>query len=53
MRLDPELGLNEFSALDLQAIEVYRSAAEVPGEFGGIGSRCGALVMWTKRGIGR
>lgn len=53
MSLDPELGLNEFSALDLQTIEVYRSAAEVPGEFGGLDSGCGALVMWTKRGIGR
>lgn len=51
--LDPELGLNEFDAMDLQAMEVYRSAAEVPGEFGGLGSNCGALVMWTKRGGGR
>jgi carboxypeptidase family protein/TonB-dependent receptor-like protein len=53
MSLDPSLGLNEFSALDLQAIEVYRSAGEVPGEFSGLDAGCGALVMWTKRGIGR
>jgi Carboxypeptidase regulatory-like domain/TonB-dependent Receptor Plug Domain len=53
VRLDPDMGLSEFSALDLQAVEVYRSAAEVPGEFGGSDSSCGALVMWTKRGIGR
>jgi CarboxypepD_reg-like domain/TonB-dependent Receptor Plug Domain len=50
--LDPQLGLNEFTALDLEAIEVYRSTAEVPGEFGGY-SNCGVLVLWTRRGIGR
>jgi len=53
IRLDPNLGLNEFNAQDLQAVEIYRSAAEVPGEFGGMESNCGALVLWTKRGIGR
>jgi hypothetical protein len=50
--LDPQLGLNEFTALDLEVIEVYRSAAEVPGEFSG-DANCGVLVLWTRRGIGR
>jgi hypothetical protein len=37
---------------DIEAIEVYRSAAQVPAEFGG-GSRvtqCGVIVIWTHPG---
>jgi len=33
----------------LQAVEVYRSAAEVPQEFGGPSEQCGLLVLWTRR----
>jgi hypothetical protein len=32
------------------AIEVYRSAAGIPVEFGGTSSQCGAVVIWTRRG---
>jgi len=34
---------------DLEAVEVYRSLAEMPAEFFG---RCGSIVIWTKRGAG-
>lgn len=35
---------------NLEAVEVYRSAAEVPIEFGGNSASCGVIVLWTKRG---
>jgi len=35
---------------DLAGIEVYRSPAEIPAQFGGSNSRCGVIVMWSKRG---
>jgi len=36
----------------IEAIEVYRSASQVPAEFGGSGvfTRCGVVVIWTRRG---
>lgn len=37
---------------DLDGIEVYRSPAESPPRFGGIQSRCGVIVMWSKQGPG-
>jgi Carboxypeptidase regulatory-like domain/TonB-dependent Receptor Plug Domain len=37
---------------DIEAIEVYRSASQVPAEFGGASmfTRCGVIVIWTRRG---
>lgn len=40
----------EFPAATIERIEVYRSASEVPIEFGGSGARCGMIVLWTRRG---
>jgi hypothetical protein len=40
----------EFSINEYEAVEVYRSAAEVPIEFGGPASQCGVVVLWTRRG---
>jgi hypothetical protein len=34
---------------ELEGIEVYRSSAEVPGEFSTSGG-CGAIALWTRRG---
>ncbi len=34
------------------AVEVYRSVLETPAEFLGLDSNCGAVVVWTRRGIG-
>lgn len=35
---------------DIVGVEVYRSAAEVPPQFGGAQSACGVIVIWTRRG---
>lgn len=34
------------------AVEVYRSTLETPAEFLDFSSNCGAVVVWTRRGIG-
>jgi hypothetical protein len=42
--------LNSFlGVMDLQAVEIYRRASEVPLEFGGRTSVCGLIVLWTRR----
>jgi carboxypeptidase family protein/TonB-dependent receptor-like protein len=33
---------------DVQGIEVYRGAAEMPGEFAGDGAMCGVIAIWTR-----
>jgi len=33
---------------DVQGIEVYRGAAELPGEFSGDKGMCGVIVIWTR-----
>lgn len=33
---------------DIKGIEVYRGSSEIPGEFGGSGSACGVIAIWTK-----
>jgi hypothetical protein len=48
-QLDPDLGWGEPIGA-IQAIEIYRGAAEVPGEFSGSDASCGVVVVWTKRG---
>jgi hypothetical protein len=35
---------------DIAGIEVYRGAAQLPLQFGGSESTCGAIVVWTRRG---
>jgi len=35
---------------EIAGMEVYRSASEVPAEFGGSVGRCGAIVIWTGSG---
>lgn len=42
--------LNQFSVMDLEAVEIYRGSAELPMELAGSGAPCGALVLWTRRG---
>ncbi|MDX1746855.1 MAG: aconitase family protein, partial [Halobacteriales archaeon] len=48
-QLDPDLGWGEPIGA-IQAMEIYRGAAEVPGEFSGSDAACGEVVVWTKRG---
>jgi hypothetical protein len=38
------------SPIEVEAIEVYKGAASLPAEFGG-GGGCGAIVIWTRRGL--
>lgn len=40
----------DFFVPEYQAVEAYRSAAEVPTEFSGASSQCGVVVLWTRRG---
>lgn len=48
--LAPPPDLNAFLGVaDLQAIEIYRRASEVPVEFGGRNTACGVIVFWTRR----
>lgn len=35
---------------DIEGIEVYTGASDVPGEFAGSDSACGVIVIWTKSG---
>ena len=42
----PDLGA--IATSDVEAVEVYRGANEVPHGFTGRGSRCGALFLWTR-----
>lgn len=48
--VDDFVSLNE-----IEAIEVYRGAAELPGEFHGFSgnANCGAVIIWTKRAVAR
>lgn len=41
------------SLSQIAAVEVYRGASDVPGEFREPGSNCGAVVIWSRRGTVR
>jgi hypothetical protein len=38
---------------DIAAVEVYKSASEVPVQFQGTNASCGTIVVWTKRQAAR
>lgn|GEM_PF-5681464 len=43
-------------ARDLEAVEVYTSAAQIPAEYNRLGSECGVIALWLDRppgGVGR
>ena len=44
----PDLN-RDFDVASLSAVEVYRSAADTPSEFGGAGAACGTIVLWSRR----
>jgi hypothetical protein len=55
-RLDQSLSLDDIGHPSaIAAIEVYRSATQVPVQFGGtsVATLCGAIVIWTKTGTRR
>lgn len=38
-----------FELAGLEAVEVYRSPAEVPQEYGGASEQCGLMLLWSRR----
>ncbi len=51
MRLEPVREFLETSVGEIEAIEIYRGAASVPGEFSGSTAECGVVAAWTRRHI--
>lgn len=48
---DVSMGIDDaLTANDIVAIEVYRSAATTPLQWGGLDTGCGTIVIWTKQG---
>jgi hypothetical protein len=47
-----QTAFSDLLAWEMEAVEVYRGAAQVPGEFSGGDARCGVVVVWTRRGRG-
>lgn len=44
------LDLNMIPTMDIEIVEIYKSAASMPAEFGGSDGQCGAIAIWTRRG---
>jgi hypothetical protein len=44
----PPLDLSRMNILNFQALEVYRSPAEMPVEYNATGSGCGVILLWTR-----
>lgn len=54
--IDQGLGLDDIGPpSEIAGIEIYRSATQVPVQFGGtsVSTLCGVIVVWTKRGTAR
>ncbi len=47
---DEPVDFTQFITDDIEAVEMYKGSASVPGAFGGGGAACGAVVIWTRRG---
>ncbi|HET7230699.1 MAG TPA: carboxypeptidase regulatory-like domain-containing protein, partial [Longimicrobium sp.] len=47
----PEAGrnLDQMALRDIEGMEVYRDAAEVPNQYRGSASECGVVLLWTRR----
>lgn len=44
------LDVNTFQVAGLESVEMYRSLADTPLQFGGAAAGCGTLVLWSRRG---
>ena len=40
--------VNTINAIEIAAIEVYRSVSQIPLRWGGMDATCGVMVIWTK-----
>lgn len=45
----PDFHRDFFEVSSLQAVEVFRSPAEVPQEYGGSSEQCGLILLWSRR----
>ena len=43
-------GIDDIRLVDLEAIEVYRGAGEIPAEYRVTNSSCGVVLLWTRTG---
>ena len=41
--------LGQVSVQDIEAIEYFAGASEVPNEYAGLNTNCGVLVIWTRK----
>jgi len=46
---EPLFNVNSIRPSDLEAAEFYAGPAEAPGEYAGLNSTCGILVLWSRR----
>jgi len=45
-----DANINDFIGINqIEGIEVYRRATEIPAEFGGSDSQCGVVAIWSRR----
>ena len=49
-RSEPAVIDDWISLSQIAAVEVYRGASDVPGEFRSFGANCGAVAIWSLRG---
>ena len=42
--------IDNFGTNSLEAVEIYRGPAELPVQYQGTGSGCGAILLWTRTG---
>jgi carboxypeptidase-like protein len=49
-RKAPLFNLNSITASEIEAIEVYSSAAQVPAQYNKTSGGCGVLLIWTRTG---
>ena len=45
----PLFDLNSLATSEIEGIEVYSSAAQIPARFNASSSGCGVAIIWTKR----
>jgi hypothetical protein len=45
----PPPDIDQIPVIQLEAVEIYRGAADTPIELGGTGGGCGTIVLWTRR----
>jgi hypothetical protein len=49
-RKAPLFNLNSITASEIEAIEVYSSAAQVPAQYNKTSGGCGVMLIWTRVG---